>query len=126
MDLDTFQAVQSFAGVPAGVLLIPVLTSDVREFARAMQRLLFPLFHWQTSTEKATPWPLVADVLGVVWALLAWRGGLIPVPGLLWPTVVLVGLVMGLTASGVRDVAVRLRGAPDVAEKPGSSYPTGG
>ena len=100
---------QATVGIAGALASIPVLTDHIKRFFASM-----PWTHGEWVDKlNAAPWPLVADGLGVLWALALWKGGLLaealPELTLLWPVVVLVGLTLGIGSSAIVDGKRALR-----------------
>lgn len=101
MDADTLQLL---IGVGGGPIAVIALTNHLKLAVEWVLRLA-PFLPGENNAE-ASPWPLVADLLGVLFALALWDSGVLPLVGLevRWPVVVLIGLVVfGLGSSAVVD-----------------------
>jgi len=96
----TIQAALGIGGLP---VVIWALTQHIKAFTHAVARWRRPL----TAGQPGSPWPLVADVVGVASALLLWDAGLLDDLGLAEvrvSTVVYVGLVAGVIAGKAHDM----------------------
>lgn len=97
-------ALQLLIGVVGGPVAIIALVNHIKLFFASMP---WTVGEWTEGVE-ASPWPLITDALGVVWAFALHDSGVLDaIPGvadLRWPAVVLVGLVVfGLGSSAVVD-----------------------
>ena len=118
--------VQAIVGILGGPVAIVAVTDHLRRFFAAMP--------WTVDRANGSPWPLIADMLGIVWALALWYGDVLqesfPGVALTPPVVVLVGLtVFGLGSSAIVDAkrALRAPAAPTgtiVTFSGGSGPPT--
>ncbi len=111
MDADTLQLLVGIGGGPIAVI---ALTNHIKLAVEWVLRLAPSII--EPVSGDASPWPLVSDVLGVIFALALWDSNLLPLVGLdvRWPVVVLIGLVVfGLGSSAVVDQkrAIVARGA---------------
>ena len=79
-------------GLPALIAVIPFLVSDIKAFSRAI------LDRKDQFIADASPWPLVADLLGVGAGLSAWAANWIPQEQIDTPLAAgLIGLIAGIT-----------------------------
>ena len=98
--------IEGLIGLAVAPLLIIALTSHVKGFART---LASALGYGMTTHTGATPWPLVADTIGVAWALALWHADVLP-EDVGVTSAVLVGLALGVAAAKVRDVGTAVLG----------------
>lgn len=97
---------QALIGVVGGPVAVALLTDHLKRAAACLP--------WTRDRSNATTWPLVADLVGVLWGLALWKGGLLAemVPGVewTWPIVILASLVVfGLGSSAIVDGKRALR-----------------
>ena len=101
--------VENVLSIPGMIAAVIVLTKHAKLFFAAMP---WTEGAW-TEGVPGAPWPLLSDALGVGGAILLWRGGVLDemVPGyeLNLALVILVGVAMGIAASGVVDAKRALR-----------------
>lgn len=110
-------ALQLLIGVVGGPVAITSIVNHLKLFFAAMP---WTYGAW-TDAVDASPWPLLADALGIGWGFALHDSGVLDaIPGvadLRWPAVVLVGLVVfGLGSSAVvdqkRSIVARAQGNP--------------
>lgn len=63
---------ESLIGLAALPVVVLVFTEHMKQLVRAIHNRNL----W--SDDTATPWPLVADIVGIVFAVLSWQAGYIP------------------------------------------------
>lgn len=102
--------IQALIGLGAAPLVIIALTAHIKAFARAMHAYIIGALNrtWSASSDSnASVWPLVADLLAVGWCWALSADGilqaLLKVDRIALPTIVLVGLALGITAGQIRD-----------------------
>ena len=103
LDADTLDVLIGWAAAP---LLLIALVSHIKGFMTAMP--------WtRTENRTTTTWaPLVLDVLAVGYVKLMELDGRLDVPGTVgWPTVVMLGVALGVVTGKVYDAAWAVRTA---------------
>lgn len=100
--------IQALIGLGAAPLVIIALTAHIKAFAQATHRYMRPFDFVEAGPDpKASPWPLVADLLAVAWCWALSADGilqaLLKVERIALPTIVLVGLALGIAAGQIRD-----------------------
>ena len=63
---------EALIGLAALPVVIPALTEHIKQFFRAVQDRRVG------ADETATPWPLVADTVGILYSVGAWYSGWMP------------------------------------------------
>ncbi len=100
IDGDTLQLLVGLVGGPVAII---ALVNHVKLFFASMPWTRGP---W-VETVDASPWPLITDAGGVLWAFALNDSGMLAPLGVVdlrWPLVVLIGLVVfGLGSSAVVD-----------------------
>ena len=92
---------EALIGLAALPVVIPALTEHIKQFFRAVQDRRVG------ADETATPWPLVADTVGILYSVGAWYSGWIPQDKVDSPLgAVLVGLVAALVVQQGYDRVV--------------------
>lgn len=99
--------IESTIGLTAAPVLIPILVAHIKAFVGAVRPALASPGGVADGETEASAWPLVADFLGVLWALGLWAGDSLPAEVDNVVLTVMVGLALGLTGSALRDQVVR-------------------
>ena len=112
--------IQALIGLGAAPIVIIALTAHIRGAARAMHHYLRGM---RGGAEGATVWPLVADLVAVGWCWALAQDGLLQaflhLDHITLPTIVLIGLALGIASGQIRDKVTGGSGAvPPGIENP--------